>query len=71
MVVIRIISESERSELTVPLSEVRSKLLPTLDTHGCAIITGVCGDEELRHLQQLFGRDLLELLPVSVFIFRL
>jgi len=56
-----VMSEEDLRKITVPFSEISSRLRPTLDEHGTALVVGVLAEEELAALEADFALDLGDL----------
>uniref|UniRef100_A0A7S1RF61 Phytanoyl-CoA dioxygenase n=1 Tax=Alexandrium catenella TaxID=2925 RepID=A0A7S1RF61_ALECA len=51
-------SAQEVAAFTLPLGEAGARLRQVLEEHGCAIVTGVAGEEDCRRLEGHFAQDL-------------
>jgi len=50
------------AQLTVPFAEVEHELLPTLQEHGCAIVSSVLSPEDCLRIEGLFAEDLADVI---------
>lgn len=58
----QVMSPDELAIISVPFSEVATKLLETLKEHGIAVVTDVVKERELLELEELFKQDLIDLI---------
>lgn len=60
-----VMSAEDVAPLTVPFAEIQTRLRPTLQVHGVAVVTDVANPETVKSLERLFALDLAELLDAG------
>lgn len=57
-----LMDSEELKAISVPLENVECDLMSIMKEHGCALVTGVIGDQELLSLEKSFHSDLVSLI---------